>query len=118
MNVPNRNWRPQWPVVPPRLWLTVAATVIAGLSLFFQQEIWSHKPTAELWTLIVLGLLMQFGGAQVIGMLRVWLREYRGPGWMRLLMWATVLPIYVAVSLLALGFALFLSVGLGSITMN
>lgn len=118
MNSNNRNWLPLWPVVSPRLWLTAAATVIAGLSLFFQEEIWSHQATAERWSLMLLALLLLAGGIQVIMMLRVWLREYRGPVWMRLLMWGAVLPVYGAVVLLTMGFVFLLCFNLGGITQD
>lgn len=118
MNASKWNWLPQWPVVPPRLWLTAAATIIAGLSLLFEKEIWSPKATAELWSFMLLVFLMPVGGIQLIRMLRVWQREYRGPGWMRLLMWGAILPVYGAVLLLILGFALILCFSLGNIRMD
>ncbi|MGY3088950.1 hypothetical protein ACVWYF_001990 [Hymenobacter sp. UYAg731] len=118
MSLYNRNWLPPWPVVPSRLWLTAAATVMVGLSIVFRMEIWPHHPKAHLGSWIVLGLLMQAGGIQVIRMLRVWLREYRGPIWVRLLMWGTVLPVYGAVVLLIVGFILFTCFSLGSVAMD
>lgn len=87
MNLNNRNWLPMWPVVPLRLWLTAAAGVVAGLSVYFQQEIWLHHPKAVLWGWVVLGTLAQAGGVQLLSVLRAWLRSYRGPRMVRLLMW-------------------------------
>lgn len=118
MNANKWNWLPLWPVVPPRLWLTAAATAGVGLSIVFRMEIWPHHPKAHLWSWIVLGLLVLAGGLQVIKVLRIWLREYRGPGWMRLLLWGAVLPAYVVVALLIIWFAFFICFNLGGITQN
>jgi hypothetical protein len=118
MDLFKRNWLPSWPVVPPRLWLTVAGGVVAGLSIIFRMEIWPHQPKAEMWSWVVLGVLVPAGGIQVIRVLRVWRREYRGPGWVRLLMWGAVLPVCVAVALLIIGFAFLLCFNLGSITQD
>ncbi|MEL5995962.1 hypothetical protein AAFH49_17235 [Hymenobacter segetis] len=109
------NWLPQWPVVPPRLWLTAAATIIAGLGIIFRMEIWPHHPKAHLWNWIVLGLLLQAGGIQVIRVLRAWLQECHGPGLIRIMLWGATLPVYVAVALLVIGFAFFICFNLGSI---
>ncbi|WP_460616590.1 hypothetical protein [Hymenobacter ruber] len=118
MSLYNRNWLPPWPVVPPRLWLTAAATIIVGLSIIFRMEIWPHHYRVQEWSCIVLGLLLQAIGVQVINMLMAWLRDYRGPGWMRLLMWGAILPIYGAVVLLIVVFVLFTCFSLGSIRMD
>jgi hypothetical protein len=103
MDSSNRNWLPPWPVVPPRLWLTAAGGVVAGLSVVFQREIWPHHPKAEIRSLIVLGLLVQAGGIQLIRVLMAWLRTYQGPRWAQLIMAFAVFPVCFAVALLLLG---------------
>ncbi|WP_216680164.1 hypothetical protein [Hymenobacter siberiensis] len=93
-----RSWLPPWPVVPPRLWLTAAAIVVAGLSIFFENEIMPNHHKAQLWSWVVLGALVQVGGVQLLRVLRAWLRAYHGPGVVRLLMWGIVLPAYIFLS--------------------
>ncbi|MFC6224063.1 hypothetical protein ACFP2F_12505 [Hymenobacter artigasi] len=109
-----RNWLPPWPVVPPRLWLTAAATMVVGLSIIFENEIMPNHPKAQLWSWVVLGVLVQVGGVQVLSMLRAWLRAYHGPGVVRLLMWGIVLPAYVVLSPLLLFTCVFTCYGLVS----
>lgn len=111
MKSSNRNWLPQWPVVPPRLWLTAAGGVVAGLSVLFQQEIWPHHPKAELWSGLTLAVLVQAGGIQLIKVLMNWLREYQGPRWMHFIMTCAVFPACFAVALLLLGTCLLTCIG-------
>ncbi|MBH8568705.1 hypothetical protein KB206_07425 [Microvirga sp. STS02] len=113
-----RSWLPQRPVVPPKLWLTAAAAIIAGLGIIFRMEIWPGHPKAHLWNWIVLGILLQAGSIQLIKMLRSWVRQYHGPGLVRLLLWGAVLPVYGVAGLLIAGFALFVCFNLGSILMK
>ena len=108
------SWLPPWPVVPPRLWLTAAATVVVSLSIFFENEIMPNHHKAQLWVWVVLGALVQVGGAQVLSMLRTWLRVYHGPGVVRLLMWGIVLPAYIILSPLLLVTCIFTCCGLVS----
>lgn len=103
MKVSNRNWLPPWPVVPPRLWLTAAGGMMAGLSLLFQQEIWPYHPRAGLWGWLALGLLVQAVGIQLIRVLMGWLRAYTGPRWVQLVMAGVVYPACFAMGLLLLG---------------
>lgn len=108
----NRNWLPPWPVVPARLWLTAAGGVVAALSVIFQREIWPHHPKAERWSLIVLGVLVQGGGIQLIKVLMAWRRAYQGPRWGQLLMACAVFPACFAGALLLLGVFLVTCFGL------
>jgi hypothetical protein len=103
MDLFNRNWLPTWPVVPPRLWLTAAGVALVGLSVIFQQEIWPLHPKAGLWSLIVLGVLVQGGGIQLITVLIVWLRAYQGPRLGHFIMACAVFPACFAGALLLLG---------------
>lgn len=111
MELYNRNWLPQWPVVPPRLWLTAAGGVVAGLSLLCQQEIWPHHPKAELWGWLALGFSVQIIGIQTINVLMAWLRAYHGPRWMQLIMACAVFPACFTVALLLLGICLLMFFG-------
>ncbi|WP_460609055.1 hypothetical protein [Hymenobacter terrigena] len=118
MNANKWNWLPPWPVVPPRLRFTAAGVVVAGFSIHFQNEIWPHYAKAQQWSWIVMGLLLEAAGVQIIQLLTAWVRGYRGPVWAPLLMWGIVLPIYGVVALMMLGFVPFLFFGLGSITQD
>lgn len=112
MNVDNRNWWPQWPVMPPRLRLTAAATVVVGLSLYFQQEIWPHHPRAEPWGWLALSVLMQFGGIQLIKALWVWVGEYRGPRWGQLIVAGAVFLACFGMAMLLLALCVLTCFGL------
>lgn len=103
MNSYNRNWLPPWPVVPRRLWLIAAGGVVAGLSVYFQQEVWPQHPKAEAWGCLALSLLVQVGAFQLIVVLMGWLRAYIGPRWAQLIMTGVVFPACFALGLLLLG---------------
>ncbi|MBO2011411.1 hypothetical protein J4E00_20270 [Siccationidurans soli] len=60
------RWKLPWPVVPPRLWGTAAATAMAITSLIFNQELWPHHPQARQWSWILLAMLLQAGAFQLI----------------------------------------------------
>jgi hypothetical protein len=77
---------PAWPVVPPRLWLTGAASLVLGISLCFTHELWRYHPLAGVWSKVLLGVLLQWGGVQAINVLINWLVAYAGSRWVRLLM--------------------------------
>lgn len=114
MSATKWSWLPPWPVVPPRLWLTLAASVVVGLSIFFQEEIWPHRPLAKMGSWVVLGLLMQVGGIQLIRGLWAWVGEYCGPRWMQFMLVSAVLPVCFVVALVLLVVFLLLGCGLVS----
>jgi hypothetical protein len=93
-----RQWSLPWPVVPPRLWGTAAASAVAIISLVFNQEIWPHHPQAKQWSWLVLALLLQAGAIQIIMVLWGWPAAFAGPGWMRLLLRAVVLAAIVGIA--------------------
>ncbi len=91
---------PPWPVVPPRLWATAAVAMLAGLSLFFEHELWSHTPSAgSVSFALLLGALVA-AGPQVAQVLWRWPLAYAGPRWMGVLFEAGARA--VAVGLLVL----------------
>ena len=97
-----RGWALPWPQVPTRLWGTIVAVAVVGLSLFFNQEIWPAHPAAVRWSHVVLGTLLQAGGVQLIGVLRVWRNACAGPGWLRLLVWGGVLVAIAGIAFVVL----------------
>ncbi|UOQ99114.1 hypothetical protein MUN81_06375 [Hymenobacter sp. 5317J-9] len=101
-----RHLLPHWPEVPPRLWLTAAGIVLAGLSLWFEQEIWRETEPARFWTWVVLTLLLLAGGLQTIGVLLRWPASYNGPRWLRLALGCAALALGLGVALITLALCL------------
>jgi hypothetical protein len=99
---PSLRWSLPWPVVPPRLLGTAAASAVAVASLVFNQEIWPHHPQAVQWTLLALVVLVQAGGLQVMLVLWAWPAAVTGPGWLRLLLRAVVLAAIAGIALVQL----------------
>ena len=99
---PLKHFLPHWPEVPPRLWLTGAGIALAGLSLQFEQEIWSHSPRAMFWTWVALTLLLLAGGLQIIGVLLRWPIRYSGPRWLRFALGCLSLALGLGVALVTL----------------
>ena len=97
-----RHLLPRWPEVPPRLWLTAGGVGLAGLSLWFEQEIWQNPGRAEFWTWVTLTLLLLAGGLQTIGVLLRWPATYSGPRWMRFAICCVSLALGLGVGLLTL----------------
>ncbi len=100
---------PPWPVVPPRLWATLAGCGLAVLSLVFEREIWWQHPQARSWGWALLCGLLLAAGAQTIPVLWQWPDTYQGPALLRpLFRLATIIgSIAIAVLLPPLLFALF-----------
>ena len=84
-----RRWYGQfsgWPVVPAHLWATLLLTVVAGLNLRWQAEIWPHTPRAATiwaWLLVGSGLLLV---PQFLLLGWRWVQDYRGPAVLRVVM--------------------------------
>lgn len=72
---------PPWPVVPPRLWLTITIIVLASLNLIFKEEIWPNTPHAALVGDGILLLTLLVAIPQIIWMLWTWPAAYTGPWW-------------------------------------
>ena len=107
-NSSRRNaWRLPCPVVPPQLWLTGAAIGVAGLSLFFENELWPNHPQATMWSWSALAMLLQAAAVQTIAVLWRWPAAYAGPRWVRWLIRAAAgavgLGIALSMLLLAVG---------------
>lgn len=104
-----RNVLPPWPVVPPRLWATLAGCGLVLLNLAFEREIWWQHPQAGRWSWAVLCGLLLAVGAQTIPVLWRWPDAYRGPALLRPLfsLATVVLSVAIAVVLPVLLFALF-----------
>lgn len=92
------RWSLPWPVVPPRLWGTAAASAVAIASLVFNQELWPHHPQAVRWSWLALLVLLQAGAIQVIFVLWDWPAACAGPAWMRLLVRALVLAAITGIA--------------------
>jgi hypothetical protein len=74
-----KSWLPSWPVVPPRLWLTVAIVVLASLNLLFKVEIWPNTPSAAQLLRWMLVLSLMTVVPQLIWVLWHWSAVYGGP---------------------------------------
>lgn len=98
-----------WPHVSVRLWWTLGLSVLAGLNLFFEAEVWPHTPLAgAFWAHILWGALVLAGPlAWLCGW--HWLRTYEGPGVLRLMLTA----FYLTGSLI--GFLIWLLLLVGGI---
>ena len=106
-------WLPPWPQVPPRLWLTGVALVVVSLSLSFNREIWPQHLLAAPWSRVLLGVLLQAAGIQIIAMLRAWREACAGPGWVRLLLWCGVMAVGLGITVLLAVAFLFTCFNLG-----
>lgn len=81
-----RRFSPPWPVVPPLLWGTLAAVVLAGLNLIFQDEIWLGSEKKQL-SVHFLWLLLVLTGPQMAQLLWRWPAPPDAPNWWQLLFW-------------------------------
>ncbi len=96
-----------WPHVSVRLWWTLGLSLVAGLNLLLEAEIWPHTPLAGVfWAHVLWGTLV-LAGPQVWLCGWHWLRTYEGPGLLRLGLTA----LYLGVSLIGLMFWLLLLLG-------
>ncbi|MBJ6111571.1 hypothetical protein JAO73_21295 [Hymenobacter sp. BT523] len=101
-----RHLLPHWPEVPARLWVTAAGIAVAGLSLWFEQEIWQEPEPARFWTWVVLTLLLLAGGLQTIGVLLRWPATYRGPRWIGFALGCVSLALGLGVALITVALCL------------
>lgn len=91
---------PPWPLVPPRLWLTVAGVGLAGLSLWFKEEIWPNRPHVGLWAWAAITLLVGAAGWQAVRVLLAWPFTYDGPRWMRFLLGCVALAVGIGIAII------------------
>ncbi|OGX85933.1 hypothetical protein BEN47_13855 [Hymenobacter lapidarius] len=83
---------PEWPRVPPRLWLTAGFGALAAANLVLLAEIWPNTPSAgPVLLLATLGAVLA-GCCQLVVVLQAWSTGYDGPGWARLLLRMAVVP--------------------------
>jgi hypothetical protein len=94
-------WLP-CPVVPPQLWLTGAAIGIAGLILYFEDELWPHHPQAIMWSWSALATLLQVAAVQTIAALWRWPAAYAGPRGVRWIIRAAAGAVGLGITLLML----------------
>lgn len=97
-----KNALPTWPTVPPRLWLTAAGMGLAGLSLWFKQEIWPTSPHAGLWAWVAITLLVGVAGWQAVRVLLAWPFTYDGPHWLRFLIGCVALAAGIGIAIITL----------------
>lgn len=93
----NNNLRrllPRWPVVPTRLWLTVALGLLAVANLMFRAEVWPHTPGAEpvAWTSLLLTATACL--FQVAAVLNQWMKSYAGPRWAQMGLRLCIMPLW------------------------
>ena len=70
---------PEWPQVPPRLWLTASFGALAAANLLLLAEIWPNTPSAgPVLLLAMLGATLA-GCCQVVVLLQLWSTGYAGP---------------------------------------
>lgn len=107
MNSYIKSILPAWPVVPARLWLTLAGVGLAMLSLVFRAELWATTPHAESWNWSVLLLMLLASWLQTLPVVWGVSLTYTGPWWMRLLLMLVAVS-FVGFSILLLLLCLFL----------
>lgn len=108
-----RSLLPAWPVVPTRLWLTLAGAGLTGLSLCFKAELWPSTPRAAEWSGVVLAILVLVGWCQGLQVAWNMTRSYAGPWPIRFFLQlavagifgvsAVLLPILLLIMLFATG---------------
>ena len=94
-----------WPVLPPQLWLTGAATALTLLSLVFNREIWMLHPYAVEVNVAALVVLLLLGGTQILVVLWKWPRVCTGPRWVRLLVRLAAVGLRTGIALFMLPLA-------------